>query len=98
MKPLSPGKSDRLTGFATMLQAGCESTKGRRRNWLALGAVPSLVLVAAIGCFTAARVEAAPPPSHLDIQNSVGAVQTTVNGIQNSVGLCRPPSTASRLK
>jgi len=48
MKPLSPGKSDRLTKFATMLHAGCESTKGRRRNWLALGAVPSLVLVAVL--------------------------------------------------
>lgn len=48
MKPLSPGKSDRLTKFATMLQAGCESTKGRRRNWLARGAVPSLVLVAVL--------------------------------------------------
>lgn len=48
MKPLSPGKSDRLTKFATMRHAGCESTKGRRRNWLALGAVPSLVLVAVL--------------------------------------------------
>jgi hypothetical protein len=48
MKPLSPGKSDRLTKLATMLHAGCESAKGRRRNWLALGAVPSLVLVAVL--------------------------------------------------
>jgi len=64
-----------------MLQAGCESTKGRRRNWLALGAVPSLVLVAAIGCFTAARAEAAPPPNHQSIQNSVGAVQSTLGQI-----------------
>jgi hypothetical protein len=44
-----------------------------------------LVVVAAIGHFTAARVEAAPPPGHQDIQDSVGAVQTTVNGIGTNV-------------
>lgn len=61
MKPLSPCQSDRLTGFATILYAGYDRIKGRRRNWLAL-AVPSLVLVAAIGHLTVARVEGAKPP------------------------------------
>lgn len=84
VKKGSPCKSDRLTGFATMLQAGCESTKGRRRSWL-VRAAPSLVLVAAIGHFTVARVEGAKQPTHQNIQDGVGAVQTTVNGIDEKV-------------
>ena len=82
MKKGSPFKSDRFAGFATILKAGCEMTKGRRMNWLAL-ALPSFVLVAAIGHFTAARVEGqANPPTHQTILNGVGAVQTTVNSIE----------------
>jgi len=60
-------------------------TKGRRMNWLAL-ALASLVLVAATGHFTAARVEAQQgPPTHQAILDSVGAVQTTVNSIETKV-------------
>jgi len=82
MKNDSPFKSDRFAGFATILKGGYEMTKGRRVSWLAL-ALASLVLVAAIGHFTAARVEAQQgPPSHQAILNSVDAVQTTVNSIE----------------
>jgi len=60
-------------------------TKGRRMKWLAL-ALASLVLVAAIGHLTAARVEAQQsPPTHQAILDSVGAVQTTVNSIETKV-------------
>jgi len=85
MKNDSPFKCDRFAGFATILKAGCEMTKGRRMNWLAL-ALPSFVLVAAIGHFTAARVEAQQsPPTHQAILDSVGAVQTTVNSIETKI-------------
>jgi len=48
--------------------------------------VPSLMLVAAIGHFTAAGVYGqAGPPTHQAIQQSVGAVQTTVNSIETKV-------------
>ncbi len=61
--------------------------KNELRTYRLVSAMPSLVLIAVIGCFTAARVEAAPQPSHQEILSGVGAVQTTVNGIDSKVNV-----------
>ena len=54
MKKESPVKSDRVTGCATILKGGNDMPKARRMN-RRTRVLSSLVLVAALGCFTAAR-------------------------------------------
>jgi hypothetical protein len=86
MKKDSLFTSDRCAGFATKLKGGCEMFQGSLINRLARS-VASFVLVAAIGHFTAARVEGKQEdPAHQGILNSVESVQTTVNSVATNLG------------